>query len=65
MRSEDTDTAVLQLRCIRTIEQLDEQGLQLIAGLLERISVPASTPRKRAARGERARNTTSEKESAT
>lgn len=65
MRNEDTDTAVLQLKCIRTIEQLDEPELQLIAGLLERISTPASPPRKRAARGERARNTAAEKESTT
>jgi hypothetical protein len=67
MRNEDSesDSAALRLRCIRVIADLDDEGLQVVGALLDRVAPSEAKPRKRAARGERARNAAGDKESAT
>ena len=64
MRSEipETDTDALRLRCIRSLTEIDTDGLQIVSALLNRVE--AQKPRKRGPRSERNRNA-SEKESTT
>ncbi len=58
MRSDvpETDSDAKRLRCIRSLIQIDPDGLQLVSAFLDRIE--AQKPRKRGPRGERSRTAT-------
>lgn len=64
MRSDVSETVsdALRLRCIRSLTELDPDGLHIVAALLDRVE--AQKPRRRGPKGERRRNAT-EKEATT